>query len=150
VRTEQLAEFGIQIGLGNSMRLGRGESESGGRQRQALLCATFEALVGALYLDAGISAVEKFVKPFLEGVADQLLESGATQDPKSQLQELVQAQGNGAPIYRTVSATGPDHAKIFEVEVYVNGKKMGSGMGNSKQSAAKTAAREALSQFGID
>ena len=90
------------------------------------------------------------MKPLLEGVADQLLESGATQDPKSQLQEWVQAKGNGAPTYRTVSASGPDHAKIFEVEVYVNGKKVGSGTGNSKQSAAKKAAREALSEFGID
>jgi ribonuclease-3 len=150
VRTEQLAEFSTQIGLGNSMRLGRGEADSGGRQRLALLCATFEALIGALYIDSGISVVEDFIEPFLEGVADQILASGATQDPKSCLQEWAQANGNGAPTYRTVSATGPDHAKIFEVEVYINGNKMGLGKGNSKQSAAKMAAREAMSVLGVE
>jgi ribonuclease-3 len=150
VRTEQLAEFGLQIGLGKSMHLGRGEAESGGRQRQALLCATFEALIGALYLDSGIPAVVEFIEPLLEAVADQILDSGAAQDPKSLLQEWAQAQGNGAPTYRTISASGPDHAKVFEVEVFINGQKMGSGRGNSKQSAAKSAAKEAMSVLGID
>jgi len=150
VRTEQLAEFSTEIGLGNSMRLGRGEAESGGRKREALLCATFEALVGALYLDSGISAVKDFIEPILENVADEILASGATQDSKSRLQEWAQANGNGAPTYRTISATGPDHAKVFEVEVYINGDKMGSGKGNSKQSAAKLAASEAMVVLGVE
>jgi ribonuclease-3 len=132
------------------MRVGRGEAESGGRQRQALLCATFEAFVGALYLDQGIDAVHKFIESFLESVADQVLASGSTQDPKSRLQEWVQAKGNEAPTYRTISANGPDHAKIFEVEVLINGNKYGHGIGRSKQAAAKAAAREAMSALGID
>lgn len=150
VRTEQLAEFGTQINLGSAMRLGRGEAESGGRQRQALLCATFEAVVGALYLDQGIDAVRSFIEPFLERVADEILASGKTQDPKSILQEWVQSKGNEAPTYRTISANGPDHSKIFEVEVLINGTKYGHGFGRSKQAAAKAAAREAMTALGID
>jgi ribonuclease-3 len=150
VRTEQLASFSIQIGLGAAMRLGRGEAESGGRQRQALLCATFEALIGALYLDKGIQAVQIFIQPFLESVADQILASGKIHDPKSRLQEWVQSEGNNAPTYKTISARGPDHAKVFEVEVLINGSKYGHGIGHSKQAAAKAAAQEALMGLGID
>jgi ribonuclease-3 len=150
VRTEQLASFSIQIGLGAAMRLGRGEAESGGRQRQALLCATFEALIGALFLDNGIQAVQAFIQPFLESVADRILASGKTHDPKSRLQEWVQSEGNNAPTYKTISARGPDHAKIFEVEVLINGSKCGHGIGHSKQSAAKAAAQKALTALGID
>lgn len=150
VRTEQLAEFSTRLGFGEAMRLGRGEAESGGRQRIALLCATFEAFIGAYYLDAGIEAVSVFLEPLLESVANQLLMDGKTQDPKSLLQEYVQAKGNGAPKYRTISATGPDHAKVFEVEVLINGRKYGHGIGKSKQAAAKAAAREAMALLGID
>jgi ribonuclease-3 len=150
VRTEQLASFGIEINLGAAMHLGRGEAESGGRQRQALLCATFEALVGALYLDQGIEAVQQFVEPFLESIAEVILATGKTEDPKSRLQEWVQSKGNEAPTYRTLSARGPDHAKIFEVEVLINGQKFGHGIGRSKQAAAKAAAREAMGLLGID
>jgi ribonuclease-3 len=150
VRTEQLARFANQLGLGNAMRLGRGESESGGRQRMALLCATFEAFVGAFFLDSGIDAVSEFIKPLLDSIALHLLVSGETHDPKSKLQEFVQARGDGAPRYNTISATGPDHAKVFEVEVLINGEKYGYGKGRSKQAAAKAAARQALSVLGIE
>ena len=150
VRTEQLAQFSINLGLGNAMRLGRGESESGGRQRLALLCATFEAFIGAYYLDAGIESVRSFMEPMLENVALTILASGKTRDPKSTLQEYVQAKGNGAPRYRTISETGPDHAKIFEVEVLINGRRFGHGIGKSKQAAAKAAAREAIALLGIE
>jgi ribonuclease-3 len=148
VRTETLADFAQTIDLGAAMRLGRGEAESGGRRRAALLCATFEALVGALYLDQGIVAVTEFVEPLLDSVADQLLNSERTQDPKSQLQEWTQSRGLGAPTYHTVAAIGPDHAKIFDVAVTVNGSVYGRGTGNSKQAAAKAAAREAIKTLG--
>ncbi|MBU1662087.1 MAG: ribonuclease III [Chloroflexi bacterium] len=144
VCTEQLAAFGIQIKLGQAMKMGRGEVESGGQQRLALLCATFEALIGAIYLDSGIPAVSRFIQPLLEPVVDQIISSGSMQDPKSKLQEWVQAHGNGAPTYRTASTDGPDHAKIFEVEVFINGQKHGHGTGHSKQAAAKDAAQGAL------
>ena len=149
VRTEQLADFAQAIDLGNAMRLGRGEAGSGGRQRLALLCATFEALIGAIYLDQGVDAVMDFVEPFLESVADQIVASGRINDPKSQLQEWTQARGLGAPTYRTVAAHGPDHDKTFEVEVIVGDNVQGSGTGNSKQSAAKAAAQEAMRSLGV-
>ncbi|MEA3350220.1 MAG: ribonuclease III [Chloroflexota bacterium] len=150
VRTEQLADFAIEIGVGAAMRLGRGEAESGGSQRPALLCAAFEALIGAIYLDMGIDAVHKFVEPLLNAVAGEIYSSGEMQDPKSRLQEWTQARGNGAPTYRTVSTTGPDHNKVFEIEVIVNDAVCGRGKGHSKQIAAKAAAREALQDLGLD
>jgi ribonuclease III len=150
VRTEQLGYFASQTGLGAVMRLGKGEDDSGGRQRPALLCATFEALVGALYLDAGIQAVRDFIEPLLAHATDHILAAHKEQDPKSLLQEWVQAQGLGAPIYRTLTAIGPEHAKIFEVEVIVDGKSIGRGSGHSKQAATKVAARSALLSLGLD
>lgn len=150
VRTEQLAEFARQIDLGSVMRLGKGEADGGGRVRPALLCATFEAVVGALFLNAGIDAVHEFVEPLLQPAAYQILSMHKEQDPKSLFQEWIQSQGFGPPVYRTISAFGPDHAKIFEVEVLVNGQIYGHGQGHSKQSAAKAAARAAMRTLGID
>ncbi|HVN54200.1 MAG TPA: ribonuclease III [Anaerolineaceae bacterium] len=149
VHTEQLADFARQIGLGNAMHLGRGEAQGGGRSRSALLCDTFEAVIGALYLHAGIDAVLAFLEPLLESAADYILEMHKNEDPKSQFQEWAQAQGYSAPLYVTRSASGPDHAKVFEVDVVINGKVFGSGVGHSKQVAAKAAARAALENLGL-
>ena len=150
VRTEQLSEFALEIDLGPALRLGRGEADSGGRERPALLCAAFEALIGALYLDAGIPSVTAFVEPLLENVVDDVYNDGKTRDPKSRLQEWTQARGKGAPSYRLVEATGPDHAKQFEMEVSIQGTTYGRGSGHSKQVAAKAAALEALKKLGLD
>lgn len=144
VRTEQLADFAQQIELGLAMRLGRGEAEGGGRNRPGLLCGTFEALIGALYLDAGIGAVQKLVEPMLQTAVQNILAKNSERDPKSLLQEWIQARGYEHPIYKTVASFGPDHAKEFEVEVLVDGRVLGRGRGNSKQAAAQRAARQAL------
>jgi ribonuclease-3 len=144
VRTEQLAEFARQIDLGAAMRLGKGEAEAGGRQRLALLCGTFEALVGALYLNAGMDAVMDFMEPMLSPASEQILLGHKDQDPKSILQELVQSQGFAPPVYETVLTRGPEHSKTFDVVVKVNGQVAGGGSGTSKQSAAKAAALKAL------
>ncbi len=149
VRTEQLADFARLLGLGCAMRLGKGEADGGGRERPALLCGTFEAIVGGIYLSNGIPAVAKFMEPLLVSAANQIIIARKAQDPKSLLQEWIQAQGLDHPIYRTVTADGPDHAKIFEVEVVVNSEVKGRGWGQSKQAAAKSAAREALVSLGI-
>lgn len=149
VYTEQLAEFGRQINLGNAMRLGRGEAQAGGRERSALLCDTFEAVIGALYLDAGIEAVYDFVDPLLDTASDEILASHKTEDPKSLLQEWAQSEGLSAPQYVTRSAVGPDHSKMFDVDAVIAGKVYGSGQGHSKQAAAKDAARNALRQLGM-
>lgn len=150
VRTEQLADFANDVDLGRAILLGRGEEEAGGRERPTLLCGAFEALIGALYLDSGITAVQAFVAPMLEPAANNILSDHKDKDPKSLLQEWAQAQGFGTPSYQTVSAKGPDHAKVFTIDVYIQDKKFGRGVGNSKQTAAKIAARSALEALGLD
>ncbi len=148
VHTEQLAEFARKLNLGGAMRLGRGESAAGGRARDALLCDTFEALVGAVFIHSGIPAVQEFLEPILEETSDEILVLHKNEDPKSKFQEWAQAQGYTAPQYVTRNASGPDHAKIFEVDVVVNGQIFGTGAGHSKQVAAKAAALSALKNVG--
>ncbi len=147
VKTDQLARFGQQIGIGAVLRLGRGEEENGGRKRKAMLCGAFEALMGALCLDSGMEAIDRFMAPFLESAVEEILKSQRDKDPKSLLQEIVQADGHPTPSYIVVSDHGPDHAKTFEVEVYANGQYLGRGVGNSKHEASMAAARDALDQL---
>ena len=149
VHTEQLAEFAKEIDLGAALRLGKGESQAGGRTRPALLCDAFEALVGALYLDSGIDSVWKFISSMLERCADDILINHKAEDPKSLFQEWAQAQGFSTPEYKTRSSSGPDHSKVFEVDVLVNGKVYGSGSGHGKQAATKSAAHDALKRMGL-
>jgi ribonuclease III len=147
VRNEHLANFSRRIDLGRALRLGRGEASSGGNDRDMLLGSAFEALVGALFLDAGLGAVEAFVNPMLNDVQDYILDE--IQDPKSRLQEWAQAEKMGTPQYVTISAKGPDHAKEFEVEVRIQGTTYGRGYGTSKGVAARIAAQTALEALGI-
>lgn len=149
VRTEQLAEFARRLELGKAMRLGRGELAAGGRERSILLCATFEALIGAIYLQGGIPAVEKFIVPLLEKTRDTTLVNPAALDPKSRLQEWSQAQKLGTPRYFTLNIQGPDHARLFEVEVRIGDKAYGRGNGPSKQAATQAAAQAALEHLGL-
>lgn len=149
VHTEQLATFARKVNLGDAMRLGRGEVQAGGKKRSALLCDTFEAVVGALYLDCGIEGVNAFMHPLLEEAADDILINHKNEDPKSLLQEWAQSQGYQAPVYITRSALGPDHSKIFELDVIIAGIVYGTGSGPSKSSAAKAAARTALLKLGL-
>jgi len=149
VHTEQLANFAIEIGLGGAMRLGRGEQQAGGYNRPGLLCDTFEAVIGALYLDMDIEGVRKFIDPILENAADDILINHKDEDPKSNLQEWAQGNGYPAPVYTTRSSSGPDHSKSFEVDVIVNGKVCGTGVGSSKQAATKQAAIMALKNLNI-
>jgi ribonuclease-3 len=144
VKTEQLANFGKQIGIGQALRLGRGEEENGGRKRKAMLCGAYEALMGALTIDQGIDAVANFIAPFLEVAVAEILLTQQDKDPKSLLQEIIQSGGHPAPSYVVVGENGPDHAKIFDVEVYGRGELMGKGQGTSKHEASMAAARNAL------
>ncbi len=148
VRNEHLAEFARKINLGAALFLGSGEEASGARQRTSLLGATFEALIGALYLDAGLEAVRRFIYPLLQQ-ATASLDVTALLDPKSRLQEWSQAQHLGTPRYVTVGIHGPEHAPTFEVEVYIGEKKYGHGSGPSKRIAALEAARDALQKIGL-
>lgn len=147
VRNDQLAIFARSIDLGHALHLGRGEFSSGGNRRDGLLGSAFEALIGALYLDAGLEKVEQFVHPLLEQSQDYIIEE--IHDPKSVLQEWAQAEKLGSPQYVTVSSTGPDHAKVFEVEVRIQGTVYGRGHGSSKHVAARIAAQTALEALGL-
>lgn len=149
VKTQQLADFARQINLGEVVLLGKGEEENNGRERDALLCATFEALIGAIYLDKDINEVKIFIEPFLEQATQNILEQRSEYDPKSVLQEWAQAQGFNPPIYKVLSTSGPDHNKIFIIEVLVDGVSYGMGEGNSKRQATKSAAQVALQFLNI-
>ena len=145
VRNEHLAEFARQIDLGGALRLGRGERTSGGYLRDSVLGSAFEALLGAIYLDSDFDKVRNFMLPFLEPVQDTILDE--VNDPKSQFQEEVQAYKMGPILYRVISTSGPDHARMYEVEVEINGKVMGRGSGSSKANAEREAARDALKKL---
>ena len=147
VKTETLARFAIQLDLGQYLFVGRGEAESGGRERQANLCAAFEALVGAIYLDQGLEAVEDFIAPLVEPELERVIQGELNKDAKSLLQELSQDLLQLTPAYRTIGEKGPDHAKEFTVEVIIGGQVYGRGQGPSKQAAAQGAARAALQRF---
>lgn len=144
VHTAQLAAFAEQIELGKALRLGHGELQAGGKHKPPLLCDAFEALIGAIYLHGGINAVTAFISPMIAEKCIELAQNQKIQDPKSQLQEWSQSRGLLTPSYNTKSVSGPDHAKVFEVEVIIDGRVLGSGTGRSKQIAAKNAARYAL------
>lgn len=147
VRNERLAAFARQFELGRAMRLGRGELGSGGRDRDGLLGSTFEAVIGALYLDSGLDAVEAWMKPVLEAARSTVLDE--IQDPKSQFQEWTQSEKIGTPVYRVTGTSGPDHAKMFEMDVLVGDRVYGHGRGPSKQTAERAAAADSLSRLGF-
>ncbi len=149
VRNEQLADFARQLDLGQAMRMGRGEAASGGRDRDNLLGSTFEALIGAIYLDAGLEAVSRFMEPLLADVRERVIMRAEIYDPKSRFQEWAQSEKLGTPKYVTVGANGPDHAKVFEVEVRIKDQTYGRGAGPSKQIAAQVAAQTALESLRI-
>lgn len=144
VRTETLAHFARQITLGQCLFMGRGEEDSGGRERPALLCGAFEALMGAIYLDQGLKAVEKIFIPLIKAEVVQILRTKSHRDPKSHFQEMAQGQLKITPTYRSLAESGPDHAKEFTVGVYLNDICYGQGTGPNKQQAAQAAARMAI------
>ena len=144
VRTETLAEFSQKCLVDSALMLGRGEEESGGRSRANNLCAAFEAIMGALYLDQGMEAVRTFVTPLFNETLEEIVRLELDKDAKSRLQEWSQATLSITPSYQTVDSRGPDHAKEFTVAVYIGEKEYARGSGSSKQAAAQEAAREAL------
>ncbi len=149
VQTEQLSNFAKKIDLGNALRLGKGEIIAGGRERTAILCDAFEALIAAIYLDSGIDAVKNFLYPLLREHFLRISINQIDEDPKSALQEWAQSQGFLSPTYELVSETGPDHAKHFFMSVTINGEKWGEGSGSSKQSAEKEAAIQVLRKLKL-
>ena len=149
VHTQQLSAFARKIELGPAILVGRGEASTGGRDRDAILCDAFEALIAAMYLDTDIQTVKNFIVPLLETESSEILNSHAEADDKIRLHEWAQAQGYASPIYVSVCESGPDHAKQFEVVALVNNRKIASGKGSSKQTAEKDAAVNSMKKLGI-
>lgn len=144
VNTKTLSEVAKKLNFGKLLLLSKGEEESMGRENESLLENSFEAYVGALYLDQGIKAVLSFLEIELLSKSDELVQKKEFKDPKSLLQEKIQAKKLPSPVYKVISETGPAHAKIFTVAVYVQNKILGKGTGKSKQEAEEKAARVAL------
>lgn len=144
VKTQSLASVAKKLGLGLFLRLSKGEELSGGRKNRQILANTYEALLGAIYLDLGIEATRSFIKQTLLPLFESEIKFGAPRDPKSRLQELAQSQTQSSPKYKILSTTGPDHAKIFTVGVFLGNELVGQGNGSSKQQAEEKAAQEAL------
>jgi ribonuclease III len=149
VRRDSLAAFARRLGLGEFLLLGRGEEAAGGRTRAQNLASLFEAVVGAIAIDRGLTVVRKFI---FDALGDELDLRGRPTpvDPKSRLQELVQARWQRAPSYRTVHEEGPEHRKVFTVEVQIQGEVLGSGIGHSKQEAEREAAKAALATYPFE
>lgn len=145
VDESQLAQFAIQLGLGDRMRLSRGAEQEGGRHNPNLLSSTFEALIGAYFLDVGsdIHPVRAYVEPLFQAVVDSLF-SRVDTNFKGRLQTWTLATFGVLPEYKIVHQSGPDHAKEFVAEVWVNNQKLGEGTGRRKQDAEKSAAEEAM------
>lgn len=149
VHTQQLADFAREINLGSVMLLGRGEDQAGGRDRSAILCDAFEALIAAIYLDTDITTVKEFLYPFLKSEINTILANHSEEDVKSLLQEWAQAQGFPSPVYLLTGEFGPDHEKVFAVKVLINDEEIAEGIGGSKQLAEKSAAGAAILKIGL-
>jgi len=145
-----LAKKARGLGLGAMLRMGKGELNSGGSDRDSILCDVFEAVLGAVFLDGGYEAVKNYALPmFSEDIGPIIESSEAISDPKSFLQEELQKTSADGIEYRTVAESGPDHEKIFTVEAHYQKKLIGSGTGKSKKEAAQNAASDAIKKLGF-
>lgn len=144
VRSQSLARLARQLGLGNHLLLGRGEEETGGRQKSSLLADCFEALIGAVCLSTGLQATREFVLRDFGQLLQEIEAKRAIFDYKTALQEFLQERVRRTPAYRTVDALGPPHDRTFVVEVIYNNTPIGRGEGSSKQAAQQSAAKHAL------
>lgn len=144
VRTETLAGLAKKLDLGRFMLMSKGEEMGKGRENPLLLANCFEAVLGAVYLDQGIETASEYLKRQFETLLAEIKDAESLKDSKSLLQETVQAKGSFSPVYKLVSAVGPDHAKTFTMGVYVNDEFLAEGTGDSKQQAEEAAAATAL------
>ncbi|HEX6852688.1 MAG TPA: ribonuclease III [Candidatus Polarisedimenticolaceae bacterium] len=148
VSTGPLAQAARDLGLGEELRLGRGEEETGGRDKTSLLADVFEAVLAAVYHDGGIRAARAFVRRHLKGRVASVRKGPETgDDAKTRLQEAVQARLRLTPTYRIVRTAGPAHARSFTAEVVVGGRVLGEGTGASRKRAEQEAARSALREW---
>lgn len=147
VNTKSLGEVALSLGFGQQLKLSRGENDAKGRENLSLLADSYEAFIGALYIDRGIEQVFKFVEDTLLKRVYDVTSKGSLKDPKSLLQEYVQSKKLGQPDYTVINEEGPAHARKFTVSVSIAGKIMGEGRGKSKQEAEEIAAKQALERL---
>jgi len=147
VKTTSLAETALQLELGEYLSMSRGEESTGGRQRPYILANTFEALLGAIYLDKGLEIAEVFVKTFLFTKIQNIVDNRLDVDNKSKLQEISQDDTSFTPVYDLIDATGPDHDRVFTMGVQISKYLFGTGQGKNKQSAEQNAAAEAIKNW---
>jgi ribonuclease III len=153
VSRDVLAQCADRMGLGRSILLSDAEREAGGRARASILSDTFESIIGAIHLDQGLEVARRFVYGHLLVYADSILQDQSLSNHKSLLQEFVQARFKTHPRYRVVTESGPDHLKLFTVEVTIRGTMLGRGQGHNKKEAEQAAARDALARLasnGLD
>jgi ribonuclease III len=148
VSTTALARQAERLGLGDHLLLGRGEEKTGGRRKQALLADGYEALIAAIYLDGGIEQARAFITREFGPRLEEVRRHGVSaQDYKSALQEWLQSRDMPLPEYRLAGSLGPDHRKLFEIDVVVRGERLASGSGPSKKEAEQDAARATLDKL---
>jgi len=146
VRTETLAQISNRLDLGSYLYLSKGEEDSGGRTNKSILANTFEALIGAIYLDLGQTEATKFIEKQILDNWQKLAES-AVADNKSKLQEVLQQKYHKSPTYKLIDTWGPDHDRNFKIGVYLETLLLGEGTGKNKQESAQNAAGNALSKI---
>lgn len=148
VNTGSLSEASTRMGINDFLLLSKGEERDTGRARQYILANTFESLVGAIYLDQGYDAAERFIADHLFGRTDEIVQKRLWQDAKSRFQELAQEYTSTTPRYETIGQEGPDHDRIFTVGVYLGSECVAEGKGRAKQEAEQEAAENALKTKG--
>jgi ribonuclease-3 len=147
VRTESIGAAASKFGFEPLLRLSRGEKRGSERARAQILANSYEAVIGALYIDQGYKAAKKFIEESILSTFEHILASGSWMDPKSHLQELAQSKETATPVYKVMAEEGPDHEKMFTVGVFVNNSLRGQGSGPSKQTAQQKAAEAALEYY---
>ena len=150
VSTAGLARLASRISLGDELLLGEGEATRGGRRRPSLLASAFEAVCGALYLDIGYEATCRWLLALASPELERITSLTNLKSPKSRLQERTQQTTGERPQYRVVDASGPDHEKTFRIEVAVNGRALGWGVGPSRRVAETAAAEQALATLAAE
>lgn len=144
VNTDTLSGVSTELGFNDFLRLSKGESKDTGRARHYILANTYEAVVGAIYMDQGYDAAQQFISRTIFPLLDEVVKQGSWIDAKSMFQEKAQENESVTPLYQTLHEEGPDHDKYFTVGVFLNDKKVAEGRGHSKQEAEQEAARGAL------
>lgn len=148
VNANTLSQVAEESGVNDLLYLSKGEAKDKGRARQVILADTFEAVIGAIYLDQGYEESKKFIADKLFAMADEVVEKGLWMDAKSRFQEKAQDRVGTTPAYKTTKEEGPDHDKKFTVGVYIGSELIAEGSGKSKQEAEQEAAKKALEERG--